>query len=108
MQLISDGSQNWLGVNALGFVTRWFANGKTQEFLRSHSHSIRQIALHRDRRHLAIAIDQGIRIFDCQTQNIVADLHTHNKPISKLQFNQAGKQLISSDTNGNIIFWAVP
>ncbi len=108
MQLISDGSQNWLGVNALGFLSQWLYNGKTQEFLRSHSHSIRQIALHPDRRHLAIAIDQGIRIFDRQTQSIIADLHVHNKSISKLQFSQAGKQLISSDTNGNIIFWAVP
>jgi COMPASS component SWD3 len=106
MQLISDGSQNWFGVNALGFVTHWLHNGKIQEFLRSHSQSIRQIALHPDRRHLAIAIDQGIRIFDRQTQNIVADLHAHNKPISKLQFSQSGNQLISADSSGNIIFWA--
>jgi WD40 repeat protein len=63
--------------------------------------------MHRDRRHLAIAIDQGIRIFDRQTQSVIADLGAHTKPISKLQFSRTGNQLISSDNGGNIIFWAV-
>jgi WD40 repeat protein len=90
----------------LGFLTHCLYNGKTQECLRSHSHSIRQIALHHDRRHLAIGIDQGIRIFDRQTQNVIADLVAHNKSIIKLQFSQTGKQLISADSGGNIIFWA--